>query len=109
MAGLLMPLLLLVGGYIFYTRFGGKEMLDNALNEIKSVGGGGGSSLSSGFEDLKNGRTGQWTDKNDNNFNVQSDTNTESNVGKSGNITQKRSNVQKSGSVFYTIPRFGNL
>ena len=103
MAGLLMPLLLLVGGYIFYTRLGGKEMLDNALNEIKSVGGGGNSGLSSGFEDLKKGRTGQWTDENNNRFNVQSDTNTQSNIGGSGSIVQKQSNV------FYTIPRFGNL
>lgn len=106
MAGLLMPLLLLVGGYIFYTRFGGKEMLDNALNEIKGVSGGGkGSGLSSGFEDLKNGRTGQWTDENDNNFNVQSDTNTKSNVGKSGSIVQKQSSTS-----FFTMPRrFSNL
>lgn len=100
MGGLLLPLLLLVGGYIYYTRFGGKEQLDSILGNLK----GGGSGLSSGFQDLKNGRTGQWTDENNNKFNVQNDSNSRSNVGKSGSIVQKQSNY-----TFYTIPRFGNL
>jgi hypothetical protein len=106
MAGFLLPLLLLVGGYIYYEKFGGKAQLDSIFNEIKGVGGGsgGGGNMPSGFQDLKNGRTGQWTDENNNNFNVQSDTNSTSNVGKSGKITQ----TQKS-STFFTIPRFGNL
>lgn len=105
MAGLLLPLLLLVGGYIFYSRLGGKEMLDNALNEIKGIGGGGNGSSGS-FQDLidkAKSREGSWTDERGNNFNNQSDTNTQSNIGKSGSIIQKQSNV------FYTIPRFGNL
>lgn len=108
MAGLLLPLLLLVGGYVWYTKFNGKETVDSIFNEIKGVGGGGSSSMPSGFQDLKNGRTGSWTDENNNNFNVQSDTNTKSNIGSNGTITQKRSNIQKS-STFFTIPRFGNL
>lgn len=117
MAGFLLPLLLLVGGYIWYTKFNGAATVDSIFNEIKGIGGGssgsnvsggnGGSSnvnMPSGFQDLKNGRTGQWTDENNNNFNVQKDVNTQSNVGKSGKITQ----TQKS-STFFTIPRFGNL
>ena len=107
MAGLLLPLLLLVGGYIFYSRLGGKEMLDNALNEIKGIGGGGGFS-SSGFEDLKNGRTGQWTDENNNNFNVENDVRTKSNVSGGASVGSVNEKLRKMG-VFYTIPRFGNL
>lgn len=107
MAGMLLPLLLLIGGYIWYEKFGGKSTIDGIFNEIKSVGSGdskgNGGFSSSGFEDLKKGRTGQWTDENNNRFNVQSDTNTQSNIGGSGSIVQKQSNV------FYTIPRFGNL
>lgn len=109
MAGLLLPLLLLIGGYIYYEKFGGKQQLDGILNEIKSVGGGGnsggGGSSGGSFQDLidkAKSRKGSWTDENNNNFNNQSDTNTESNIGKSGNITQKQSN-------YTTIPRFGNL
>jgi hypothetical protein len=110
MAGLLLPLLLLVGGYIWYTKFNGKQTIDGIFNEIKSVGSGGGGSSnsggnfsSSGFEDLKNGRTGQWTDERGNKFNVQKDSNSQSNTGSNGKISQKQS------SSFYTIPRFGNL
>ena len=135
MAGLLLPLLLLVGGYIYYTRFGGREQLDSILGELKGIGSGGFSS--SGFEDLKNsGKTGRWTDENNNNFNIERDVNTQSNIsgngddvqsilqqlnGKSGqNISRTRQidttgkakqinrNIQRS-NVFYTIPRFGNL
>lgn len=118
MAGLLLPLLLLVGGYIWYEKFGGKSTIDGIFNEIKSVGGGGGSQTNTGtninngsFQDLidkAQSRQGSWTDENNNNFNVQKDSNSQSNTGSSGNISQKRSNVQKS-NVFFTIPRFGNL
>lgn len=110
MGGLLLPLLLLVGGYIWYTKFNGSQTIDGILNEIKSVGGGsssnnsGGNFSSSGFEDLKNGRTGQWTDENNNKFNVQKDSNSKSNTGGSGKISQKQSNY-----TFFTIPRFGNV
>ena len=36
MAGLLMPLLLLVGGYIFFAKLGGKEMIDDLLGGNKT-------------------------------------------------------------------------
>lgn len=127
MGGLLLPLILLVGGYIFYSRLGGKEMLDNALNEIKGIGGGGGSGsngmdglptvdgINGQVQDLLNkakSRTGSWTDERGNNFNNQSgqdiQINRQSNTGTGGKITQRQSHSQKS-TVFYTIPRFGNL
>lgn len=120
MAGLLMPLLLLVGGYIFFAKLGGKEMIDDLLGDLKGGGGsdfsisGGGAKvdvkLPEGMNDLlqkAQSRTGSWTDERGNNFNNQSGSgsqvNRQSNVGKSGSIIQKQSNV------FYTIPRFGNL
>ena len=116
MAGLLMPLLLLVGGYIFFAKLGGKEMIDDLLGDLKGGGGsdfsisGGGAKvdvkLPDGMNDLlqkAQSRTGSWTDEKGNRFNNQSDTNTRSNIGGSGSIVQKQSNV------FYTIPRFGNL
>lgn len=110
MAGMLLPLLLLVGGYIWYTKFNGAATIDGIFNEIKSVGGGGGKggSLSSGFEDLKNGRTGKWTDENNNNFNVESDVRTKSNVSGGASVESVNEKLRKMG-VFYTIPRFGNL
>lgn len=105
MAGLLLPLLLLVGGYIYYSKFGGKEQLDSILGDLK-----GGGNSSGNFNDLikqAQSRTGSWTDDKGNNFNNQSgggsQVNRQSNVGGSGKITQKQSNV------FFTIPRFGNL
>lgn len=113
---MLLPLLLLVGGYIWYTKFNGSQTIDNLLGDLKGGGGsdfsisGGGASvdvkLPQGMNDLlekAKSRKGSWTDERGNRFNNQSDTNTESNVGKSGSIVQKQSNV------FYTIPRFGNL
>jgi hypothetical protein len=114
MAGLLLPLILLVGGYIFYSRLGGKEMIDNLLGDLKGGGSdfsfrGGGAEvdvkLPQGMNDLLDqakSRTGSWTDSKGNRFNNQSDTNTQSNIGGSGSIVQKQSS-------FYTIPRFGNL
>jgi hypothetical protein len=115
MAGLLLPLLLLVGGYIWYTKLNGKEQLDSILGDLKGGGSdfsfrGGGAEvdvkLPQGMNDLLDqakSRTGSWTDSKGNRFNNQSDTNTQSNIGGSGSIVQKQSNV------FYTIPRFGNL
>ena len=115
MAGLLMPLLLLVGGYIFYAKLGGKQIIDDLLGDLKGGGGsdfsisGGGASvdvkLPQGMNDLlekAKSRQGSWTDERGNRFNNQSDTNTKSNIGGSGSIVQKQSS-------FYTIPRFGNL
>jgi hypothetical protein len=116
MGGLLLPLILLVGGYIFYAKMGGKEMIDNLLGDLKGGGGsdfsfrGGGAEvdvkLPQGMNDLlekAKSRTGSWTDERGNRFNNQSDSNSQSNIGGSGSIVQKQSNV------FYTIPRFGNL
>lgn len=121
MGGLLLPLLLLVGGYIYYAKLGGKEQLDSILGDLKGGGGGSDFSISGGgakvdvqlpqgMNDLlqkAQSRTGSWTDERGNNFNNQSGSgsqvNRQSNVGKSGSIIQKQSNV------FYTIPRFGNL
>jgi hypothetical protein len=114
MAGLLLPLLLLVGGYIWYTKLGGASTIDSILGDLKggsdfSFRGGGAEvdvKLPQGMNDLLNqakSRTGSWTDSKGNRFNNQSDTNTQSNIGGSGSIVQKQSNV------FYTIPRFGNL
>ena len=113
MGGLLLPLLLLVGGYIYYAKLGGKEQLDSILGELKGGlsgkgGGGDGFSSSSGFEDLKNGRTGKWTDENNNNFNVESDVRTKSNVSGGASVGSVNEKLRKMG-VFYTIPRFGNL
>jgi hypothetical protein len=118
MAGLLLPLILLVGGYIWYTKFNGRETIDGIFNEIKGIGGGGSDfsfrgggaevdvKLPQGMNDLlekAKSRTGSWTDERGNRFNNQSDSNSQSNIGGSGSIVQKQSNV------FYTIPRFGNL
>lgn len=115
---MLLPLLLLIGGFIWYSKFNGKQIIDDLLGDLKGGSGsdfsfsGGGASvdvkLPQGMNDLLNqakSRTGSWTDSKGNNFNNVSDTNTQSNIGGSGTITQKRSNVQ----TFYTIPRFGNL
>jgi hypothetical protein len=113
MAGLLLPLILLIGGYIFYSRLGGKEMLDNLLGDLKGGGSdfsfrGGGAEvdvkLPQGMNDLlekAKSRTGSWTDERGNRFNNDTQVNSQSNIGGSGSIVQK--------SSFYTIPRFGNL
>jgi hypothetical protein len=116
MAGLLLPLILLVGAAVYYFKFGGKQQLDSILGELKGGGGsdfsfrGGGAEvdvkLPQGMNDLLNqakSRTGSWTDERGNRFNNQNDSNSQSNIGGSGSIVQKQSNV------FYTIPHFGNL
>jgi hypothetical protein len=113
MAGLLLPLILLVGAAVYYFKLGGKQQLDSILGELKGGGSdfsfrGGGAEvdvkLPQGMNDLlekAKSRTGSWTDERGNRFNNDTQVNSQSNIGGSGSIVQK--------SSFYTIPRFGNL
>lgn len=112
MAGLLMPLLLLVGGYIFYEKFGGKEMLDNVINEVKGIGGGGGSQINTGQN--ISGDVGQiqskvqgMLEKMGVHGSGESISRTRQ-VDTTGQAVQHQSHKQTS-NVFFTIPRFGNI
>lgn len=114
----ILPVLLLAGGYIYYTRFGGKEQLDGILAELKG-GLGSGSQINTG-SNISNGGGGDVTTVEGINSQVQSmlqkmgvHGNGESisrtrQVDTTGQAVQKQSHNQRS-STFFTIPRFGNL
>lgn len=119
MAGLLMPLLLLVGGYIFYEKFGGKQIVNDLLGDLKGGGSdfsfrGGGASVDVNLPTV-NGINGDvqsmlqkmGVDMNVNNGSGQSISRNRQ-VDTTGQAVQTQTKNQKS-SVFYTIPRFGNL
>jgi hypothetical protein len=109
----ILPVLLLAGGYIYYTRFGGKEQLDSILGNLK---GGGGSQINTG----DNISSGDVPTVEGINSNVQSmlqkmgvhgsgeSVSRTRQVDTTGAAKQSQKHSQRS-NVFYTIPRFGNL
>lgn len=117
MGGLLLPLLLLVGAFVYYEKLGGKQQLDSILGGLK--GGGGGSQINTGTNISGNADAGQiqsqvqsmlqkaGVDMNVNNGSGQS-INRKRQVDTTGQAKQTQTHSQKS-TVFYTIPRFGNL
>lgn len=69
------------------------------MGMLDQVTGGGASNLfggggSSGFDDLAAGRTGSWTDENNNNFNVEKDSRSQNNVQGNASVAGIQSQVQ---------------
>ena len=120
MAGLLLPLLLLVGAYVYYEKLGGKQQLDSILGNLKGGGGsdfsfrGGGASVDVNLPtvegingDVQSMLQKMGVDMNVNNGSGQSISRTRQ-IDTTGQAVQKQSHNQRS-STFFTIPRFGNL
>ena len=116
--------LLGAGFLVFYYKFGGKQMIDDLLGDLKGGGGGSDFSFSGGGAsvDVKLPPSAEGisnkvqtmlqkmgVDMNVDNGSGQDISRTkQTNTGTGGKITQTQSHSQKS-DVFYTIPRFGNL
>ena len=79
-----------LGYWLFF--MGGKEQVMGMLDQVTGgLGLGGGSAASSGFD---SGRTGSWTDENNNNFNVEKDSRSQSNVQGNASVAGIQSQVQ---------------
>jgi hypothetical protein len=112
----ILPVLLLAGGYIYYTRFGGKEQLDSILAELKGGLGGGGSQINTGdnisggdvptVEGI-NSQVQSMLQKMGVHGSGESVSRTRQ-VDTTGQAKQSQKHSQRS-NVFYTIPRFGNI
>ena len=107
----ILPVILLAGGYIWYSRYGGKQVIDDLLGDLK---GGGGSQINTGDNISGNADAGQiqsqvqsMLEKMGVHGSGESISRTRQ-VDTTGQAVQKQSHSQKS-TVFYTIPRFGNL
>lgn len=120
MAGFLLPLLLLVGGYIWYEKLGGKAQVDSIFSELK--GGGGGSQINTGQNvsggnipsvegisgDVQSMLQKMGVDMNVNNGSGQSISRTRQ-IDTTGAAKQSQTHSQKS-TVMFTMPtKFGNL
>lgn len=113
----ILPLVLLAGGYIWYTRYGGESVINDLLGNLKGGGGGGSSfSFSGGGANVNvdvpsvegiNSQVQSMLQKMGVNGSGQSINRTRQ-VDTTGQAKQTQTHSQKS-TVFYTIPRFGNL
>lgn len=108
----ILPVLLLAGGYIWYSRYGGEAVINDLLGNLK--GGGGGSQINTGDNISGNADAGQiqsqvqsMLQKMGVHGNGESISRTRQ-VDTTGQAVQKQSHNQRS-STFFTIPRFGNL
>jgi hypothetical protein len=109
----ILPVVLLAGGYIWYSRYGGKAVIDDLLGNLK--GGGGsqintGDNISGGDVPTVEGISGQvqsMLQKMGVHGSGESVSRTRQ-VDTTGKAKQTQTRSQKS-NVFYTIPRFGNL
>jgi hypothetical protein len=109
----ILPVVLLAGGYIWYSRYGGKAVIDDLLGNLK--GGGGsqintGDNISGGDIPTVEGISGQvqsMLQKMGVHGSGESVSRTRQ-VDTTGQAKQSQKHSQKS-TVFYTIPRFGNL
>lgn len=109
----ILPVVLLAGGYIWYTKFNGKATVDSIFNEIKGIGGGG-SQINTGDNISGNVDVNQiqsqvqgMLEKMGVHGSGESISRTRQ-VDTTGQAVQRQSHKQTS-NVFYTIPRFGNL
>lgn len=107
----ILPVILLAGGYIWYSRYGGKQVIDDLLGDLK---GGGGSQINTGDNISGNADVNQiqsqvqsMLQKMGVHGNGESISRTRQ-VDTTGQAVQKQSHNQRS-STFFTIPRFGNL
>jgi hypothetical protein len=114
----ILPVVLLAGGYIWYTKFNGKSTVDGILAELKGgLGGGSGSQINtgdniSGGGDVPtvegiSGQVQSMLQKMGVHGSGESISRTRQ-VDTTGKAKQTQTHSQKS-TVFYTIPRFGNL
>ena len=110
----ILPVVLLAGGYIFYTRMGGKQIIDDLLGDLK--GGGSDFSFSGGGANVNvdlptvdgiNSQVQSMLQKMGVHGSGESISRTRQ-VDTTGQAKQSQSHKQTS-NVFYTIPRFGNL
>jgi hypothetical protein len=109
----ILPVLLLAGGYIWYSRYGGKAVIDDLLGNLKGSGGSQintGSNVSGGDVPTVEGINSQvqsMLQKMGVHGSGESVSRTRQ-VDTTGAAKQSQKHSQKS-TVFYTIPRFGNL
>ena len=106
----ILPVVLLAGGYIWYSRYGGKQVIDDLLGDLK----GGGSQINTGSNVSGNADVNQiqsqvqgMLEKMGVHGSGESISRTRQ-VDTTGQAKQTQSHKQTS-NVFYTIPRFGNL
>jgi hypothetical protein len=111
----ILPVVLLAGGYIWFTKFNGKQTIDGILAELKGGLGGGsqintGDNISGGDIPTVEGISGQvqsMLQKMGVHGSGESISRTRQ-IDTTGQAKQSQKHSQKS-NVFYTIPRFGNL
>jgi hypothetical protein len=109
----ILPVVLLAGGYIWYTRYGGEAVINDLLGNLK---GGGSSQINTGdnisggdvptVEGI-NSQVQSMLQKMGVHGSGESVSRTRQ-VDTTGKAKQSQKHSQKS-NVFYTIPRFGNL
>lgn len=104
--------ILAVGAYIWYKNYGGKSVIDGLIGDLKGGLGGGsqintGQNVSGDDADQIQSKVQGMLEKMGVHGSGESISRTRQ-VDTTGQAVQRQSHSQKS-TVFYTIPRFGNL